>query len=347
MESERPDADGATGRRALTTDPLLEIRDLAVHFPTAEGALRAVDGVSFDVARGESLGLVGESGCGKSVTALAVLGLVPPPGQIVAGQIRFEGQDLRSMAPAEQRARRGHRIGMVFQEPMRSLNPVLRCGDQVAEVLRTHLSMTRRDAQERVLALFARVGLPGGRDLLDVYPHQLSGGMRQRVMIAMALACDPVLLLADEPTTALDVTIQAQIMSLLADLKGDHDLSVLFISHNLALVAEACERVAVMYAGQIVEMAPVERLFAGPRHPYTRALIDCLPTLEEASAPRPIPGEVPHPLALSTGCRFEERCRRVRPACSERAPALARVAENHWVRCWDGEDGEGENAHED
>lgn len=315
--------------------PLLEIEDLTVEFPAAKGVLRAVDGVSLTLSAGESLGLVGESGCGKTVTALAIVGLIPQPGRVRGGRVCFRGRDLLNLSESERRDLRGREITMVFQEPARSLNPVLRCGDQVVEVLTAHLRLDRRTVRARVLSLLEQVGLRDARALYDAYPHQLSGGMRQRVMIAMALACDPVLLVADEPTTALDVTVEAQIVSLLEGLKRARDLSILFIAHNLALVSQACERVAVMYAGQLVEVAWADEIFEAPRHPYTRALVDCLPSLDgPITPPRPIPGEVPHPLVRPAGCRFSDRCGETRGVCRDREPKLEPVGEGHWVRCW-------------
>ncbi|MCK4546402.1 MAG: ABC transporter ATP-binding protein [Candidatus Eisenbacteria sp.] len=330
------------GRPELKSTHLLEIKALTVEFPMDQGVLRAVDEVSLSLARGESLGLVGESGCGKSVMAQSILGLLPPPGRVRAGEILFDGMDLVKLSPPELRKVRGRRIGIVFQEPMRSLNPVLRCGEQVAEVLRAHRGVRGGEARAQVCAIFEQMGFHDGGDLYDAYPHQLSGGMRQRVMIAVALACDPCVLLADEPTTALDVTIQAQIISLLARLKRARNLSVLFISHNLALVSEACERVAVMYAGRIVEVAPVAGLFDKPWHPYTRALIACLPGVDDATRPTPIPGEVPHPLALPGGCRFRDRCPEARAACGKEPPLVEGEA-GHWVRCWVAQEAVGRN----
>jgi len=319
----------------MNTDLLLDVEGLTVRFPTPAGVLTAVDGVSLRLGEGESLGLVGESGCGKTVTALSILGLVPKPGRVECQALRFRGRDLATLDEAKKRKLRGREMAIVFQEPMRSLNPVLQCGEQVGEVLRVHLGMGGRAARARTLSLFEQVGLPDGAEIYHAFPHQLSGGMRQRVMIAMALGCDPLLLLADEPTTALDVTIEAQIVSLLASLRHNRRLAVLFISHNLALVSETCEKVAVMYAGRIVEAAPVDEIFDRPLHPYTRALIECLPKMEgPPQRPTPIPGDVPHGLALPPGCRFSDRCPLAVPVCREREPRLSAVGSDRSVRCW-------------
>jgi len=262
-------------------EPLLEIRELVTEFRTDQGTVRAVDGVSFEIPRRGTVGVVGESGCGKSVTALSIMRLVAPPGRIAAGQIRYGGQDLLTLAPAEMRAIRGNRIAMIFQEPMTSLNPVFTVGDQVGEAVRLHQKKSRREARRIAIEMFRLVGIPSPEERVDAYPHQLSGGMRQRVMIAMALACKPDLLIADEPTTALDVTIQAQILDLLRSLQAELGMSVLLITHDLGVVAETCDEVIVMYAGRVVERATAEELFAHPRHPYTAGLLRSVPSYGE------------------------------------------------------------------
>jgi peptide/nickel transport system ATP-binding protein len=317
--------------------PLVDIEDLTVEFPTDAGAIRAVDRLRLSIAEGESVGLVGESGCGKTMTALSLLRLLPAPGRVVSGTIRFAGTDLLSLDEEKMREFRGRKIAMVFQEPMRSLNPVFRCGPQVAETFGAHARRDARESRRRVVSLFDQVGLAGANELFDAYPHELSGGMRQRVMIAMALACDPRLLLADEPTTALDVTVQAQIVDLITRLRRSRNLAVLLISHNLALVSGVCDRVAVMYAGQIVETAPAAMLFERPAHPYTRALVESLPRIDgPVGVPVPIPGEVPHPLKWPSGCRFADRCTRVRFECRSEEPPMTKWAADHWVRCREG-----------
>jgi peptide/nickel transport system ATP-binding protein len=310
--------------------PLLSVRGLVTEFRTDAGSLRAVDDVSFDVAEGAALGLVGESGCGKSVTSLSLLRLVQPPGRIAAGRVIFEGRDLMSLSEKDMRAVRGARIAMIFQEPMSSLNPVYTVGDQIAEAVLVHRrARSRRAARDRVVELLGLVGIPSPAERADAYPHQLSGGMRQRVMIAMALACEPRLLIADEPTTALDVTIQAQIMDLLRDLRARLGMAVLLITHDLGLVADFVDDVAVMYAGRVVERAPVRDLFADPRHPYTRGLLRSVPSYgENLSASRlpTIPGVVPDLRSLPAGCRFRARCDRATEPCAAREPPLYRIA---------------------
>src|SRR5262245_36565859 len=322
---------------------LLEIRDLVTEFRTPEGTIRAVDGVSFEIAPRTTLGVVGESGCGKSVTALSIMRLVAsPPGRIASGSIRYAGRDLLALRPAEMRAIRGNRIAMIFQEPMTSLNPVFTVGDQVAEAVRLHQHRSRRDARAVAIDMFRRVGIPSPEDRVDAYPHQLSGGMRQRVMIAMALACKPDLLIADEPTTALDVTIQAQILDLLRSLQRELGMSILLITHDLGVVAETCDEVVVMYAGRIVERAPTEALFAGPRHPYTAGLLRSLPSYTPAHAEpiapgarprlREIPGMVPPLHALPVGCKFADRCPAVQQLCRDVEPPLVPLGAG-LVRC--------------
>ena len=314
---------------------LVHIENLTVEFPTARGELKAVDRLSLRMDAGESVGLVGESGCGKTTTALSILRLLPRPGRVESGRILFQGKDLLTLRESEMREIRGRKIGMVFQEPLRSMNPVERCGEQVAETLHAHLRLSSEASRRRVLALFEQVGLSEAARVYEAYPHQISGGMRQRVMMAMALACDPPLLLADEPTTALDVTIQAQIVGLLARLKQATNLAVLFISHNLALVSGTCERVAVMYAGRLVEVAPTDALFERSRHPYTRALIASLPRIDGPLARSiPIPGEVPDLLSLPPGCRFGDRCPEARRECRLEDPPLVELSAGHSVACW-------------
>ena len=320
--------------------PLLEIRNLVTAFHTAAGRVPAVDGVSLEIERGRVLGLVGESGCGKSVTAMSILGLVAAPGTIEAGEILLDSGghslDLARLPEPELRRVRGGRIGMIFQEPMTSLNPVFTVGDQIAEALRLHRDLSRQAARARALEMLelVRVADPGRR--LDEYPHQLSGGMRQRVMIAMALVCEPDLVIADEPTTALDVTIQAQILDLLADLRRRLGTAILLITHDLGVVAETCDDVAVMYAGKIVERAPAAELFARPMHPYTIGLLEARPEgAGRGGGPlRTIPGMVPPPQAFPPGCRFHPRCAFARlPHCGTEAAELREIAPGHFVRC--------------
>ena len=305
-------------------NPLLRIENLTVHFRTSNGLVRAVDGASYEVRRGETLAVVGESGCGKSVTAMAVLGLLPkPPAEIPAGAIVFEGEDLLTASTERLQQIRGDRISMIFQEPMTSLNPVFTIGDQIMEGLVLHRGLSSDAARAEALHLLELVRIPAAAQRLDEYPHQLSGGMRQRVMIAMALACRPRLLIADEPTTALDVTVQAQILELLADLQRELGMSIVLITHDLGVVAETADRVVVMYAGNVVERAGVKSLFARPRHPYTAGLFLSLPSLEEGGGTlRPIEGAVPDAMNLPNGCRFHPRCPFAMPVCRERQPEL-------------------------
>ena len=318
------------------SDPLLAVDDLVTTFSTEEGLVTPVDGVSFTVERGETVGVVGESGCGKSVTSLSILRLVPsPPGRIAQGRILFEGQDLLTLSEREMRAIRGRDIAMIFQEPMTSLNPVFTCGDQILEALRRHQKVSATEARDQALELLHLVGIPLPEQRLGAYPHQLSGGMRQRIMIAMALCCHPRLLIADEPTTALDVTIQAQILDLLRHLKRQLSMAVLLITHDLGVVAETAERVVVMYAGKVVEEAPVRTLFHTPRHPYTEGLLRSIPRLDERRESLPvIEGMVPNLLDLPSGCRFHPRCPRAERRCREEAPALRSLGEGHRVACW-------------
>ena len=318
------------------TAPLLQVEDLRLAFDLAGGTVHPVDGVSFSIARGETLALVGESGCGKSLTSLALLRLVPPPGRIAEGsRITLAGGDLLSLRDAEMRAVRGGRIGMVFQDPMTSLNPVLTVGDQVSETIRAHRKATAREAKDRTIALFGEAGIPDPAARFSAYPHQLSGGLRQRVMIAIALAADPELLVADEPTTALDVTVQAQILELLDRLRRDRGMSVLLITHDLGVVAGRADRVAVMYAGQIVETADTQTLFRSPGHPYTRALFASMPRLDHARERlSPIPGSVPVPGAWPTGCRFHPRCPEMLQRCPTDVPPVFGRHNGCSSRCW-------------
>jgi oligopeptide/dipeptide ABC transporter ATP-binding protein len=305
--------------------PLLEVSGLTVEFTTPEGSVRAVDEVSFSVGPRETLGLLGESGCGKTVTALALLRLLPePPARIAAGNIRLTGHELTTLPERELRRLRGRDIAMIFQEPMTALNPVLRIGTQLADVVRQQQPQPRRQALARALGLLAEVGIPDPQRRLREYPHQLSGGMRQRVMIAMALACRPRLLVADEPTTALDVTTQAQVLAQILELQQALDMAVILVTHDLGVIAGSCQRVLVMYAGSVVESGPVTRLFAAPAHPYTRGLMDSAPRIRrERLAELPvIPGRVPDLSALPPGCRFAGRCPRVQPRCGTERPAL-------------------------
>lgn len=317
--------------------PLLEITDLKTHFPTRAGLVRAVDGVSFSLGRGELLGLVGESGCGKSITALSVMQLIAPPGKIVGGSIRFAGEELTTASPERLREIRGNDIAMIFQDPMTSLNPVYTVGEQIAEALRLHRKLDRKAAKEAAIEAMREVAIPAPETRVDDYPHQLSGGMRQRIMIAMALACDPELLIADEPTTALDVTIQAQILELLNELRKTRELAVLLITHDLGVVAEVADRVCVMYTGKIVEEAGVKEIFAAPKHPYTQGLLKSVPKLSAAGHRverlSTIEGTVPTPTDLPPGCHFAPRCPQRMPECEKGEIPFFEVGENDKVRC--------------
>jgi peptide/nickel transport system ATP-binding protein len=317
--------------------PLLEIEDLRTWFFTSDGVVRAVDGVSYSVAAGETLAVVGESGCGKSVTAMSVLRLLPsPPARIVSGAIRFEGRDLLTASEAEMRKIRGNEISMIFQEPMTSLNPVFTVGRQIAETLELHQGLTTAEADARAVEMLELVRIPEAKRRASEFPHQLSGGMRQRVMIAMALACKPKLLIADEPTTALDVTIQAQILELMLDLKEKVGAAIVLITHDLGVVAETAQRVVVMYAGRKVEEATVEDLFARPLHPYTRGLMGSIPRLAGgAKRLTEIPGIVPRLNQPIVGCAFAERCAFVQPRCRTEAPAFEAKAPGHFAACFE------------
>ncbi|MES2208682.1 MAG: ABC transporter ATP-binding protein [Chloroflexota bacterium] len=325
--------------RGRAGELLLEVRGLQTSFHTRDGIVRAVDGIDFHVGRSEILGLVGESGCGKSVTSLSIMRLIASPGIIEAGEVLFDGRDLLKIPAAEMRAIRGNRISMIFQQPTSALNPVWDVGRQIGEVLEVHRNMKRADARRQALELLKMVGIPDAKRRLDAYPHELSGGMAQRVMIAMALACEPELLIADEPTTALDVTIQAQILDLMRDLRDRTGTAIILITHDLGVVAETCDRVAVMYAGEIIEQATLEELFAAPRHPYTRGLLGSIPVLGDVrGALTVIPGNVPNLINLPPGCRFAPRCSaRVEHAVTladSTHPVLLPVAPGHEARCW-------------
>jgi peptide/nickel transport system ATP-binding protein len=318
-------------------DHLLEIRGLKTYFATDNGVVHAVDGVDLAIDRGETLGVVGESGCGKTVTAMSVLKLIAmPPGRIVAGQILWQGRDLVPLTPEEMRPIRSKEIGIVFQEPMTSLNPVYTVGAQIAETVREHEGLGRRAALERAVEMLRLVHIPNPHRRVNDYPHQFSGGMRQRVMIAMALSCNPKLLIADEPTTALDVTIQAQILELITEMKERFGMAVMLITHAMGVVAETAQRVAVMYAGKVVEEAPVGELFSRPRHPYTRGLIRSIPRIDRAGRKErlaAIAGIVPSLLEPPPGCRFAARCEFAMPVCNAATPPLRRVATDHEVAC--------------
>jgi peptide/nickel transport system ATP-binding protein len=316
-------------------DSILNVEGLQVTFATADGPLKAVDGVSFDLEPGRTLGLVGESGCGKTVTALSLLGLVPPPGRIVGGTVRFDGRDLLGLDEKALDVIRGDRISMIFQEPATALNPVFTVGEQIAETLRIHRHRGRVEAAASAVALLERVGIADPAARAESYPHHLSGGMRQRAMIAMALACRPDVLIADEPTTALDVTIQAQILDLVLDLQRDMGMAVLFISHNLGVISEVADEIAVMYAGRMVEYAPAEALFADPLHPYTVGLIETLPRAERRRKRLPaIPGMVPNLLNPPPGCLFSTRCAHADDACRAAHPALEETRPGRWAACF-------------
>jgi peptide/nickel transport system ATP-binding protein len=319
---------------------LLDVKNLKTYFFTDEGVVRAVDGVDLYINQGETLGVVGESGCGKSVTALSIMKLIPqPPGRIVEGEIIYNGVDLVTLAPNKMRKIRGKEISMVFQEPMTSLNPVFTCGEQIAEALRLHEGLGRRDAMAKTVEMLKIVHIPNAERRVKEYPHQLSGGMRQRIMIAMALSCNPNLLIADEPTTALDVTIQAQILELLNELKSKLKMAVMLITHDMGVIAETAQRVVVMYAAKVAEEAPVAELFKDPLHPYTQGLLRSIPRIDLAATERrrleTIPGTVPTLRGeIAPGCRFAPRCPFVKSVCTEKDPVLKEVKPGHKVSCW-------------
>ncbi|MFV2179025.1 ABC transporter ATP-binding protein [Actinomadura sp. LOL_016] len=314
--------------------PLLEVENLAVEFVTEHGPVQVAREVSFTVHAGETFGLVGESGSGKTVTSMALLGMVAPPGgRVPEGSVRLDGRELRGLTRRELRRVRGHELGMIFQESRRSLDPAFTVGDQIAETMRAHLGLSRRDAGRRAVEMLEMVGIPAARRRVREYPHQFSGGMAQRVMLAIALCCSPKLLIADEPTTALDVTAQAQVLELIRDLQDELGLAVLFISHDLGVIAQMCDRVAVMYAGQIVEQAPVEDLFLRPRHPYTAALLRSIPNVGMGAELVAIPGVVPPAHAWPAGCRFHPRCAHAADRCAAETPALVPADGGALVRC--------------
>jgi peptide/nickel transport system ATP-binding protein len=315
---------------------LLDVRDLVTEFRSGGNVVRAVDGVSFTLARGETLGIVGESGCGKSVTSLSIMRLLPsPPGRVAGGEIRFDGQDLLALPEDAMRKIRGNEIAMIFQEPMTSLNPVHTVGEQIIETIRLHRSMSRAEARARALDMLRLVRISSPETRIDDYPHQLSGGMRQRVMIAMALACDPKILIADEPTTALDVTIQAQILDLMRDLRSRTGAAIVLITHDLGVIAELAHRVLVMYAGTIVEEAAVEALFGDPQHPYTLGLLGSIPKLQgDEERLVAISGMVPNPYAMPAGCRFSPRCPLADARCRSEMPPLVEIKPGHRSACW-------------
>jgi peptide/nickel transport system ATP-binding protein len=315
---------------------LLDVIDLRVHLFTNRGVVPAVDGISFSIEAGEALGIVGESGCGKTMTALSLMRLLPsPPARVIAGSIRFQDEDILAMEPARLRALRGGAMAMIYQDPQTSLNPVFSIGEQIAESVRLHRADSRAAARARAIDMLRVVNIPDPARVAESYPHQLSGGMRQRAVIAMALACDPRLLIADEPTTALDVTIQAQILDLLRKLRGDLGLAVILITHDLGVIADLVDDVAVMYAGKIVEYAPVRTLFADPKHPYTRGLLRSVPSLEmREHRLRTIEGTVPPPLAMPAGCRFNPRCALSTAICHEQEPPMVATAPDARAACW-------------
>ena len=321
----------------MDNNHLLKIRNLKTYFDIRRSVLKAVDDVSLSIEAGKTLGLVGESGCGKSVTAESIMGLVPmPPGRMAGGEVLFEGVDLLQLPESKMKKIRGNRISMIFQEPMTSLNPVFTVGDQVAEVFRLHQGLSRRETRNKVIEMFHLVGIPSAELRITDYPHQMSGGMRQRVVIAMALACNPKLMIADEPTTALDVTIQAQILDLMNKLKEETGASILFITHDLGVIAEMAQNVAVMYAGKVMEEADVDTLFAEPKHPYTVGLMSSIPVLGRDKKRRrlsTIPGVVPSLFKLSEGCLFNERCTEAREECRRIEPPIINLGNGHMVRC--------------
>ncbi len=310
----------------------LEIKDLTIHFLTDDGCVQAVGGIDLSLEKGGTLGLVGETGAGKTTTALGILRLIPSPGKIVKGEIRLDGENLMEKSELEMRRIRGKRIAMIFQDPMTALNPVLRVDEQIAEGIRIHEGCSKTEALDRALEMLEKVGIPAarGRD----YPHQFSGGMKQRVVIAIALSCNPELLIADEPTTALDVTIQAQVLDMIRNLKHDFGTSMILITHDLGIVSETCSSVAIMYAGEIVEYGTLEHIFNDPRHPYTQGLFRSLPSLHrKVRRLEPIPGLMPDPMALPTGCKFHPRCPAAQDRCAKERPGLFEVESGHQVRC--------------
>lgn len=317
------------------SQPILEVNNLETHFITDDGTIPAVDNFSIKIHSGEVLGVVGESGCGKSVTSLSIMGLIPkPPGKIAGGEILFESQDLLSLSEKQMRAKRGNEIAMIFQEPMTSLNPVYTIGDQIGETFRIHKKVSKKESIKLSVEMLKKVGIPRPEQIVHEYPHQLSGGMRQRVMIAMAMACEPKLLIADEPTTALDVTIQAQILDLMKQLNDEKGTAIMLITHDLGVVAELCDRVVVMYGGKVVEEGDVRTIIKNPQHPYTKGLIRSLPKLHEKSERLySIPGNVPKPGSITHGCRFAPRCDEQMDICKEQSPELIEIEQGHHCRC--------------
>jgi len=316
---------------------LIQVKNLQTSFFTPEGEVRAIDGVSFEIGESKTLGLVGESGCGKSVTSLSIMRLIPsPPGKIVGGEIQYRGRDLLKLSKEEMRKIRGNEISMIFQEPMTSLNPVFTVGNQIGEAIRLHQGLGRKETRQKTIDMLRLVKIADPESRVDSYPHQLSGGMRQRVMIAMALSCNPSLLIADEPTTALDVTIQAQILELMKELQGKIGMALLLITHDLGVVAEQADDVAIMYAGKIVERAATRAIFARPLHPYTRGLLNSLPGTGAKKKKRldAIPGVVPSPLHLPSGCRFRDRCPNAEAVCADAEPQLVEKETGHWAACY-------------
>jgi oligopeptide/dipeptide ABC transporter ATP-binding protein len=314
---------------------LLDVQGLTTAFMTGRGEITAIEEVSFSLKEGEILGIVGESGSGKSVTALTIMGLLPtPPARIAAGKVLFQGQELTKLSSREMQRIRGPGIAMIFQEPMTSLNPVFSIGDQIMETIRAHENLPAAALRKRAIDMLDKVGIPSAARRLDDYPHQMSGGQRQRVMIAIALACNPKLLIADEPTTALDVTIQAQILDLLMDLRDEFRMAIMIITHNMGVIAETADRVLVMYAGRVIEEAPVARVFDHPIHPYTRGLLECVPSITEDRARLiAIPGTLPDPARRPSGCRYSVRCRYAQPSCSDALPPLILEEADHWAAC--------------
>ncbi|SEC82903.1 ABC transporter ATP-binding protein [Paenibacillus sp. GP183] len=315
-------------------ESILKVKNLKTRFKTDNGLVSVVDGVDFHIRSGETLGIVGESGCGKSVTSLSLMRLLPPNGSN-EGSIRFQGKELLTISEKEMQKIRGNHMSMIFQEPMTSLNPLHTVGKQISESVLLHLQVSRQEAKDKALNMLRAVGMPRAEEIYDEYPHQLSGGMRQRVMIAIAMACNPKLIIADEPTTALDVTIQAQILDLMRDLKEKTGTSIMLITHDLGIVAEMCDRVLVMYAGQVVEETDVHTLFNDPKHPYTVGLLESIPHIEEENEYlNTIPGSVPLPYQMPKGCRFASRCSHVKAICHKQPPELTEIAVNHKCRCW-------------
>ncbi len=319
----------------MANDLLLSVNDLQTHFHTENGVIPSVNGVSFDIKEGETIAVVGESGCGKSVTSLSIMGLVGSPGKVEGGEILFEGKDLTKLTKQEMRKLRGNELAMIFQEPLTSLNPLFTVGNQISESIKLHQKLGKRDAKQKSIEMLKKVGIPRAEKVYSSYPHSLSGGMRQRVMIAMALSCNPKLLIADEPTTALDVTIQAQILELMKKLTSEYNTSIMVITHDLGVVAEMVDTVIVMYAGQVVEHTDVFTLFKDPKHPYTKGLLESTPKIHELKDElQSIEGTVPSPANMPYGCRFHPRCPFAMDKCINEEPTLEQVVSGHKVRCW-------------